>query len=155
MMFNIKRIVKSTMESMHATMSRFYEAAKILAEVTGQSNLARRLNESPQVIKNWESRGVSKRGALVAQEKLGISATWVMTGDGEMAYRPGDYSKSATVIELKTRDVDPISYPPMVEEIINFALSMSERGQAQLAERAEVLALRFPASKGNTAKSSH
>lgn len=137
---------------MHATMTRFYEAAKDLNGVVGQSNLARRLNESPQVLKNWEARGVSNRGALVAQEKLGISATWIMTGIGDKAHLPSEYTNSAAVIEFKVRESESSYYPPMIQEIINFALSMNDRGRAQLAERAEVLALRYPAIKANAAK---
>ena len=51
--------------------ARLYEAAEKLKGVSGQSNLARLLNVSPQVVKNWETRGVS--------------VAWVETGEGEMA----------------------------------------------------------------------
>lgn len=52
--------------------------------VEGQSNLARYIGESPQTIKNWESRGVSRAGMLKAQQVIGCSATWLETGQGRM-----------------------------------------------------------------------
>ena len=74
---------------MHPATERLYEAAKTLRGITGQSALARALNESPQTVKNWESRGASKAGALKAEELLGIRAGWVLTGDGSMALDGG------------------------------------------------------------------
>lgn len=68
---------------MDKTMERLYEAAAE-KEVTGQSALARALGQTPQVVKNWEARGISKNGMLLAQKKLGVSAIWLETGQGEM-----------------------------------------------------------------------
>lgn len=63
-------------------MIRLYQAAKEAANITGQSALARALDESPQTVKNWESRGLSKRGALKAQELFGVMATDLL-GEGD------------------------------------------------------------------------
>lgn len=63
---------------------RLYAAAKQLANVEGQTALAALLHESPQAINNWESRGVSERGALKAQAILGCDANWLLTGAGAM-----------------------------------------------------------------------
>lgn len=68
---------------MDKTMERLYEAAAE-KEVAGQSALARALGQTPQVVKNWEARGISKNGILLAQKKLGVSAIWLETGQGEM-----------------------------------------------------------------------
>lgn len=68
---------------MDKTMERLYEAAAE-KEVAGQSALARALGQTPQVVKNWEARGISKNGMLLAQKKLGVSAIWLETGQGEM-----------------------------------------------------------------------
>ena len=65
--------------------ARLYEAAEKLKGVSGQSNLARLLNVSPQVVKNWETRGVSASGLVNAAKVIGVSVAWVETGDGEMA----------------------------------------------------------------------
>lgn len=69
---------------MHDTMKRLYEAAEQLHGITGQSALANFLNESPQLLNNWERRGMSKGGMLNAQERLGCSAIWLNTGVGPM-----------------------------------------------------------------------
>lgn len=70
--------------NMHEQTERLYQAAKVLKNVTGQSAVARLLNASPQTVKNWESRGVSKEGMIAAQEAIGCSSTWLNTGLGEM-----------------------------------------------------------------------
>jgi hypothetical protein len=70
--------------AMHASTERLYRAAAALRNVTGQSNVARLLNESPQTVKNWESRGVSDAGAIKSEGVIGCSAYWLATGEGLM-----------------------------------------------------------------------
>lgn len=70
------------MAEMHPTAKRLYVAAAMLdPPIRGQSAVAHALGESPQAVNNWESRGVSGRGANRAQSKLGISATWIVHGE--------------------------------------------------------------------------
>ena len=69
---------------MDKQMERLYAAAEKLKGIKGQSRLARLLNASPQTVKNWESRGISKQGMLEAQRAIGCSALWIETGEGEM-----------------------------------------------------------------------
>lgn len=69
---------------MNEQMERLYEAARALHGVEGQSAVARLLNASPQTLKNWESRGVSKNGMLTAERTIGCSALWIESGEGEM-----------------------------------------------------------------------
>lgn len=57
-------------------------AAERWPPITGPSALAAELNEAPQVVTNWSTRGVSTRGAIAAQKKLGISAVWILDGEG-------------------------------------------------------------------------
>jgi phage repressor protein C with HTH and peptisase S24 domain len=76
-------------DPMHTQMERLYEAAKALKSIGGQSELARALNASPQTVKNWEARGVSKQGLLTAQRVIGCSAVWVETGKGQMQVNEG------------------------------------------------------------------
>jgi len=68
-------------------MTRLYEAAKFLRGIEGQSEVARVLNASPQTVNNWEARGMSKTGMLKAQAEIGVSATWLETGQGPMELR--------------------------------------------------------------------
>lgn len=69
---------------MHEVTERLYKAALALRGISGQSALARLLNESPQTVKNWETRGVSKAGILKADEAIGARAAWLLTGEGPM-----------------------------------------------------------------------
>lgn len=87
-MFNNAVFSAGTIEAMaqmHPTTERLYTAARELRDVTGQSALARLLDISPQVMKNWEARGVSEGGALRAQKRIGCDANWVLQGESTMA----------------------------------------------------------------------
>lgn len=64
---------------MDASAQRLYEAARVLRGVIGQTNVAKLLNESPQTVKNWESRGVSDAGAIKAEGVIGCRAYWLAT----------------------------------------------------------------------------
>lgn len=71
------------MKRMHERMARLYEAAREAGLLTGdtdQATLARLLNVAQQNVNNWESRGPSGEAVLAVQEKLGISATYVLKG---------------------------------------------------------------------------
>jgi SOS-response transcriptional repressor LexA len=70
---------------MNSEMERLYRAAKELKGVTSQTALARLLNSTPQTIHNWELRGISKQGILLAQKVIGCSASWIETGAGHMS----------------------------------------------------------------------
>lgn len=95
-----------TVGAMHETMKRLYAAAELLKHVTGQSAVARLLNASPQTVKNWEARGVSKQGMLDAEQLIGCRSSWVRTGDGDMA----DLSHSSdTQASLNVESLDPIN----------------------------------------------
>jgi phage repressor protein C with HTH and peptisase S24 domain len=73
---------------------RLYEAAQELLGISGQSELARALGESPQTVKNWETRGLSKNGLLTAQRVIGCSADWLEFGRGNMTRR-GDAERQS------------------------------------------------------------
>ncbi|WP_236572489.1 S24 family peptidase [Burkholderia sp. 8Y] len=83
-MLNNKVFNSANIRAMHETMTRLYEAARLLHGVTTPTELARLLNVSPQAVNNWERRGISAAGLLDAQDKIGCSATWVMTGQPPM-----------------------------------------------------------------------
>ncbi|WP_426806337.1 hypothetical protein, partial [Stenotrophomonas sp. SrG] len=60
-----------------------YDAAQRLdPQIRGESDLARAHGQSPQTVKNWESRatGVRAGGASKAQQALGISSTCILEG---------------------------------------------------------------------------
>lgn len=97
-MFNInvngtcKHFVENT--GMHETAGRLYAA---ISELTKQKlselgEVASFVGVTPQVLKNWESRGVSKQGRLDLHGKLGINPNWLATGKGEMLPNRGGLS---------------------------------------------------------------
>ncbi|WP_246179329.1 LexA family protein [Pandoraea aquatica] len=74
-------------KEMHETFRRLYEAARqVRPAISTVADLARALNQSEQTINNWAYRGngVSKQGRLIAQRELGINATWIDDGQGQM-----------------------------------------------------------------------
>lgn len=91
---------------MHPVTQRLYEAAKSLHNISGQSAVARAMNESPQTVKNWEARGVSKAGILRAAEILGVRTAWLMTGEGSM--KEG-FDQNVTPIPIGMRPYPVIS----------------------------------------------
>ena len=95
---------------MHIQMERLYEAAKKLKGISGQSELARALNVSPQTVNNWEARGVSKQGLVTAQQSLGCDAVWVETGVGSMEFRSSILRNDSNV-SFKQEHVPRGRYP--------------------------------------------
>lgn len=41
------------------------------------------LDASSAKMTNWKSRGISKEGAIKAERELGVSANWLLTGEGD------------------------------------------------------------------------
>jgi len=58
---------------------RLAQAAKNKG-ATGNSDIGRLLNESPQVVTNWSSRGVPAKKIFEIADKLGVSPDWLQTG---------------------------------------------------------------------------
>jgi phage repressor protein C with HTH and peptisase S24 domain len=78
---------------MHNTMKNLYRIAKDRFGIDGPSDLGQKLNESAQTINNWENRGISKRGILLAANIFGIDAR-AIEGDA------GFYFDSTTVTSI-------------------------------------------------------
>ena len=91
---------------MHPVTERLYQAAQAIRGISGQSAVARALNESPQTVKNWETRGVSKAGALKAEELIGVRAAWLLTGEGQMG---GGFTSNAKAVPVDVRPYPVIS----------------------------------------------
>lgn len=151
------------MAEMHPSMRRLYEAAAALDKpITGQSELARAVDETPQNIKNWETRktGVSQGGAAKVQRKLGISSSWVLVGQLPMQITdPPVASQSARQVRetiglavrvvAHVRDVALEVIPAEREdELFDVAIEESEAALAsrvtpQVADVARRVAARF------------
>ena len=83
-MFNNILFNGDKIDAMHDSMKRLYE---FVAErgITQPSELARALNQSQQVVTNWETRGISRGGFLICQAALGVNAGWLETGLGSIS----------------------------------------------------------------------
>lgn len=92
---------------MNPQMTRLYAAARELKGIRGQSDLARELNTSPQTVNNWEVRGISKRGLLHIQTTLGISASWIESGEGKTFVQD---KSNVVAAQIGARQIPLISY---------------------------------------------
>lgn len=66
------------MPGMHDSMVKLHGFVAEKLQLVGQSVVARKMNETPQVVKNWEGRGISEGGALNAQRLFGCDANWLL-----------------------------------------------------------------------------
>lgn len=115
----------------------------------GPSELAKSLNESPQVIKNWESRGISIAGALKAQEKFECNANWLL----EKSSTP-DMAQIAHhgIIQQPLRVAEPPAWEwpfQLVERHRYMALPDAEKHQAQVRMMDEIKALEIKLAQAN------
>jgi len=117
---NTRRLVLATIAPMHDSAARLYDAARLLANVEGQSNTARLLNTSPQVLKNWELRGVSLDGAITTEKILGVSPAWLIENFGSMR-RPADGITPLRLLageeRQKWRPLDPPAAPSISDAV--------------------------------------
>ena len=96
------------MHEMHESMARLYKFARENKKITGQTELANALGETPQVVNNWEKRGISQRGANVAQKKIGCDANWIL-GKTELTFQ---VSRGNSIAEHQINDSAVITLPP-------------------------------------------
>lgn len=91
---------------MHESMVRLYKIA-LDKGIRGQSAVARELNESPQTVKNWESRGISVTGALKAQGLFGCDANWILGYPLTAGYR----TDVSSALHVEERPRNPWGWP--------------------------------------------
>lgn len=96
---------------MHESMNRLYRAARSLRGAETPSEVARLLNESPQTIKNWESRGISKSGLLKAQAAIGCRAEWLQSDIGPMTTGPASLESLHSWDDSTPLDEDDVELP--------------------------------------------
>jgi hypothetical protein len=95
---------QSAMHPMHDSMGRLYKFVRENKKITGQTELATAMGETPQVINNWEGRGISQRGANLAQKKFGCDANWLL-GKSETVFHI-DRDQAATRVVTDNGVVD-------------------------------------------------
>lgn len=129
-------------------MVRLYEiAANHRDKVKGQSALARALNESPQTVKNWETRGISKGGAIKAQATFGCDATELLTLNFDetleqafqnrelVAKYPGVGQLSETGLEKPISIIGLNTEDARMKEWVSLWRSLDRAGQDEILER--------------------
>jgi SOS-response transcriptional repressor LexA len=84
---------------------RLAQAAKNKG-ATGNSDIGRLLNESPQVVTNWSSRGVPAKKIFEIADKLGVTPEWLQTG--KEARKPTDASLPADALPMPARRLAPV-----------------------------------------------
>lgn len=71
----------SNMEKMHATTARLFEAVdEIYPGEAITSAVARKMNVGDNSVTNWKDRGMSFKGAVLAEAVFGVPAAWIMFG---------------------------------------------------------------------------
>lgn len=122
------KIATVTRHDIHPSFERLMSVA-MANGVHNSSALAVALNDSPQTITNWTRRGVSRDGALKAQEKFGISASWLLTGVGPELFRAERLAK-AEAAEMALMSPPSISHALKVLADAAGRLKPAERGSA-------------------------
>ena len=124
-MFNNILFNPEIMPKMHNSMAKLYEFVADKFRLTGQSAIARKMGESPQVVKNWESRGISESGALTAQLIFGCDANWLRgkSQDAVAVFRTGMGNSAVPIVAESSggwmwpfRAVSPTAYNTLSEE---------------------------------------
>lgn len=83
---------------MHDTTARLYQAAAQLRQIHDIAELALALAVSQQTLRNWEQKGLSKKGFQEAKQVFGLSIKWLESGDGDMLERlPEKFSEPSIV----------------------------------------------------------
>lgn len=105
-----------TLQGVHPSFERLLTYAQKQTATSSQpvltdADLARAMNESPQVVGNWQRRGLSATGALNAQRLFKCSATWLLDGVGEVSAPPVDSRPAAL------QDEEPESAAALLEKM--------------------------------------
>ena len=104
--FNAQSKAAQTIEAMQPSIQKLYKIALDKKDLRTPTAVARYLQITQQTLKNWESRGISKEGALKVQSALGLDSNQLLalntTADGHAQapplYRPHDPTRDTVVI---------------------------------------------------------
>ena len=141
-MFNRETIEVMTI---HPSIERLYTVAKDLRDVKGQSAVARLLGVSPQVVKNWEARGLSLDGALLAQELIGCDANWLLKAGGQKA-RP-TWAQEHRKISARVAEPEPAYEHWPFSRVTKRQYSLLSKEQKKYVEDGMILLLKLQESE--------
>lgn len=109
-----------TIQTMQPSMVYLYKIASEKRQVNTPAAVGRVMDVSQQRLKNWESRGISKEGALLAQSIFGIDSNTLLAMNTSSVFAPMDLAidrdKAATVatvakLEEKRATKHPAEWP--------------------------------------------
>lgn len=81
MLLVLSAMVEKNKQSTLASYQRLVDAAARMRGIYGGTALTKALHYSdPQLVNNWQRRGVSRDGALDAERHLGIPAIYILDG---------------------------------------------------------------------------
>lgn len=114
-MFNNKVFSCHRMTSMRPSMATLYAIAREKRQINTPSAVARVMGVTQQRLKNWEIRGISKDGALLAQALFGVDSNQLLSSDGSIQESQSSEYKSAKdrpsappkVTDITHRHIDP------------------------------------------------
>lgn len=99
---------------MHDSTARLYQAAAECRQIHDIAELALALAVSQQTLRNWEQKGLSKKGLQEARQVFGVSPEWLQTGEGAMWDMP--------VVPASISSHAPEPAPKAVLDLREFAL---------------------------------
>lgn len=115
-------------------MARLYEFANDHGD-TSAAQIARRMNVSIQAVVNWEKRGISREGALLAQLAYGCDANWLLGHVDTLASRDmrpdANTLRTALQITEKVLHAKRVTMTPEARAEVSLAIyDMIQEGQA-------------------------
>jgi hypothetical protein len=117
------------MTKTHPSIERLYAVAAEHGD-RSPAAVARRINVSPQRLGNWETRGISKAGALDAQECYGVDANWLRTGSG---------AKTAPQRQSQPLRFDPVMLAEVHQVLCELNKDAGKAFNVRLADAARLL----------------
>jgi hypothetical protein len=121
------------MEDKKLTTARLYEdIRRITGTDISPADLAKRLNESPQTVNNWSTRGISNEGLIkAAVEFYGLDIYYIKVGERKTITidRRASSVKNMSLNDLlKTKD--PLQ--KMADKMVEIFVSLSDNNQELL-----------------------
>ena len=95
---------------MHDTTARLYQAAAQLRQIHDIAELALALAVSQQTLRNWEQKGLSKKGFQEAKQVFGLSIKWLESGDGDMLERLPEKFSEPSIVPMHNLDLTQFAF---------------------------------------------
>lgn len=110
--------------------------------IAGKSDLAKFLNESPQTITNWQSRGLPRAKILDVAKAIGVTPEWLLDGSGPMTPQERDGYRDdtrATDAEADTNSATGESFYIHASSPEDLAVKLAEKGNEEIARIIQLL----------------